>query len=528
MADLNIKSEILDKIEINDKLSSDEKEGIEKLKDTTPDTLKKALQETAIKIDVDWDKTTPPTEMKFSDIAKVFNEHVEKNDNSWTLKAKEVKKDDIIVPTPKWIENIIKSPKENDLAFLIQILSQTIKYETAKEYGKDTTTTAKVEADQVFGNQTKRALGWLENWIKSEVNDNIDNISKLDIPNLKNNIDKRKIKYLSEKTVLERTKKYPDQQKLWKINEDWTKILWPGDWYKFIGEGKDNNFALEKISNTTKVSEYAKLTTSKDIFWNTIAKIETDNIEKFKDDIAKNNFKRNETITYQLSNDWETYNFFNNGRVWLSKQNKMFNSEIILNQIITKIENKDKPLDEDLINTIVNNINKNDILKSKNIKVKVGNNPYLSIRYQNSNKELWTINSRDIISNNAIDYTELNKKINEREDTYNKNQKLETSKNELLTSLYKSYSLNDLFPWTVNNLGLETFFKKELTLNKSNTSYSDNNTLVITFNDNKYSDIKINLNDESWKLDLNIESVKEKLKIEIKKIVAEKYPSLSA
>ncbi|HCB51534.1 TPA: hypothetical protein DEP21_03085 [Patescibacteria group bacterium] len=66
----------------------------------------------------------------------------------------------------------------------------------------------------------------------------------------------------------------------------------------------------------------------------------------------------------------------------------MFNSEIILNQIITKIENKDKPLDEDLINTIVNNINKNDILKSKNIKVKVGNNPYLSIRYQNSNKEL--------------------------------------------------------------------------------------------------------------------------------------------
>ncbi|HCB51532.1 TPA: hypothetical protein DEP21_03075 [Patescibacteria group bacterium] len=97
--------------------------------------------------------------MKFSDIAKVFNEHVEKNDNSWTLKAKEVKKDDIIVPTPKWIENIIKSPKENDLAFLIQILSQTIKYETAKEYGKDTTTTAKVEADQVFGNQTKRALG---------------------------------------------------------------------------------------------------------------------------------------------------------------------------------------------------------------------------------------------------------------------------------------------------------------------------------------------------------------------------------
>ncbi|HCB51533.1 TPA: hypothetical protein DEP21_03080 [Patescibacteria group bacterium] len=60
----------------------------------------------------------------------------------------------------------------------------------------------------------------MENWIKSEVNDNIDNISKLDIPNLKNNIDKRKIKYLSEKTVLERTKKYPDQQKLWKINED--------------------------------------------------------------------------------------------------------------------------------------------------------------------------------------------------------------------------------------------------------------------------------------------------------------------
>ena len=126
--------------------------------------MKEALKTTTINVITSAPDVTPKTKetKTLSEIATQFDQYVTQWE-WWKLKVIEEKTD-----TPAWITYIIENPLNNDLAYLIQKLSGLIAYQTAKAYTENELEAIDVKEDKAFGNQTKRALAGLKNWIESE------------------------------------------------------------------------------------------------------------------------------------------------------------------------------------------------------------------------------------------------------------------------------------------------------------------------------------------------------------------------
>jgi hypothetical protein len=148
----------LDTIDLNVEWGTWEKEAIDNLtskenNSIDPIHLQNALQNTDIS--VQWEK------MKFSIMVNTFDKYIQATDDR-KLSLKDDASD-----IPERVKNMVNSPKDNDLAYFIQKISQFINYNVAKGYGNRSDLVDVVRIDSILGKQTHRALAWLKNWVEN-------------------------------------------------------------------------------------------------------------------------------------------------------------------------------------------------------------------------------------------------------------------------------------------------------------------------------------------------------------------------
>lgn len=142
---------------------------VDKNTENNMDELKTALKSTTINVIT----STPGAATKTTEaktlwtIATEFDTYVEQGEG-WKLKLKEKDATGTALVAPEWIKYIIENPQNNDLAYFVQKLAGLIEYQTAKAYTTTELTAVEVWVDKAFGNQTKRALAGLKNWIESD------------------------------------------------------------------------------------------------------------------------------------------------------------------------------------------------------------------------------------------------------------------------------------------------------------------------------------------------------------------------
>ncbi len=241
----------IDTVEIGNTLTVTEISEIEKLtvdafdKDATKENseeMKNVLKTTKINV-VTSDATTTPeakTQLSLWDIATQFDQFVEKWEG-WKLKLKnEANKDN-----PAWITYIVNNPKNNDLAYLVQKLAGLIEYQTAKAYTETEVAAVEVWIDKAFGNQTRRALAGLKNWIESDISstETITFLSKSKISDIitANTKSWTIDKYTLNKALLS-----------YHLIFDNDKRVKPIDWYTFIDPNSTNYATKEWASTETQ------------------------------------------------------------------------------------------------------------------------------------------------------------------------------------------------------------------------------------------------------------------------------------
>lgn len=241
----------IDTIEVGNTLTNVESSEITKLtvdsfdKDTKKDNteeMKDALKTTQINVITSSPGVIPETKTSLSlwDIATQFDQYVERGEG-WKLKIKEWKTD-----TPEWIKYIVENPKNNDLAYVVQKLAGLIEYQTARFYTDVDIKIDTVKEDKTFGNQTRRALAGLKNWIEDTATTEVANsktyewkyIAKMFLEGLISDAKNDKEK----NTAL---KKYNLQYK-------WKTIM-PLDTYEFI-DPNSNNYAVVKSNTKSEVT----------------------------------------------------------------------------------------------------------------------------------------------------------------------------------------------------------------------------------------------------------------------------------
>ncbi len=191
-----------------------------KLEEVDPDAKNRALQYALDKAKI----TVGNKEITVSEIAKSFDNAVEQDNWTWKIKLKDgaEENDKTIV---EWFLN----EKKSSLARLIQLASKHASLQAKKWYGRDGgDTLVDVGVDNVFWNQTLRALSWLQEWIEGDYTKEVD-VSTLDTPE----------KVLGLKFIPRSLKE--------KIEAEWNenvKNMWKDENYEFVKE-YTNNFALK-------------------------------------------------------------------------------------------------------------------------------------------------------------------------------------------------------------------------------------------------------------------------------------------
>lgn len=148
----------LEKIDLDIEWSESEKEAIDRLtakesNEITPLHLQEALQSSEIVV---WWK-----KMQFSTMIDTFDTYVQTSDGRMLSLKGGV--DDV----PERVQNMIDSPKDNDLAYFVQKVSQFISYNVARWYGEQSDVVDVVTADAMLGKQTKRALSGLKHRVEA-------------------------------------------------------------------------------------------------------------------------------------------------------------------------------------------------------------------------------------------------------------------------------------------------------------------------------------------------------------------------
>jgi len=129
------------------------------------------------------------------------------------------------------------------LAYLIQRTANFIHFEAARGYGTHTNRVDKIQDDAVFGNQTKRALAGLKNWIESSHEQNIEKSSYTEQDILK-------MDFVSNGFL---TSLEQNHSQL--FNKFWTRRQGGGfnaaEGYRLVQDWS-NNYAIEKVGHVTQ------------------------------------------------------------------------------------------------------------------------------------------------------------------------------------------------------------------------------------------------------------------------------------
>lgn len=182
--------------------------------------------------------------IKLLEIAKIFEENIEQIDNTWKIKAKE---DAELGEKSELIEKLLNE-KESPFAYLIQKSAQLITLHAARGYGAESKEKLAIWIDKIFGNQTRRALEWLKDWVESDLDTPVEEIdvASLTIADILN------MKFISKKLKE-------------KIELEWNnniKKLWESEKYQYL-RPYTNNYALKnknvegtnEIEGTEEVKE---------------------------------------------------------------------------------------------------------------------------------------------------------------------------------------------------------------------------------------------------------------------------------
>lgn len=237
----------LETIEIGNKLEKAESDVINGLKleafdkdaqKENIDEMKDVLKSTKINVITSVAGVVPEVkeELSLLAIATEFDEYVEQGDG-WKVQVKAWKPD-----TPEWIKYIVEHPKNNDLAYFVQKIAELVEYQTARVYTKEQIKAEDVWVDQMFGNQTRRALAGLKNRIENDTTkEKITFLKKSKITDLiTQNTSGWSIDAGKLNTAL-------DKYNLVFDDSNWIK---PKDWYEPV-DPNSSNYAVKSEGTTT-------------------------------------------------------------------------------------------------------------------------------------------------------------------------------------------------------------------------------------------------------------------------------------
>ena len=131
--------------------------------DKRNNALKYALKDAKIKM---WAEDNS-IDISIMEIANLFWKYVEQDNGGRRLKVKEIT-DANDKDFQGVLQELVSSPKQSPLAYLIQITSNFAKIQAENWYGRETEANRlrEIKEDKALGNQTRRALAWLKSWVE--------------------------------------------------------------------------------------------------------------------------------------------------------------------------------------------------------------------------------------------------------------------------------------------------------------------------------------------------------------------------
>lgn len=253
--------------------------------------LQYALRETEITLG-SWGKK------KLGEMAALFEKAVEQDDETWKLKVK----DSTLSNDEKALIEPYLNQRNSSLAYLIQKSSNFAKIQAQRGYGKTQTDLIDIGEDKILGNQTRRALNGLQDWIESDLNkESTENLKNLTLDIVLG------MKFIS-KSLKEKIEASENEE----IKNLWNS-LWDENSKYELKRPYTNNYALKEKNPDSWTDDASKKKETVKIgdIEHQVNRI--DNISQLPLDTNKE-FKRPENSVYVVKIGNTNYQFFNNGR----------------------------------------------------------------------------------------------------------------------------------------------------------------------------------------------------------------------
>lgn len=188
------------------------------------------LQEATITVGNGWEKS-------FKVLLQDFSDNFEQDGSSWKLKKKTELSED-----KQYLEQFMNE-KNSSLAYLVQKTANFISFQAARGYGKNADVVNGIVEDKILGNQTKRALDGLKDWILWSNVFSVNETTSEEIMRAYTENDIKKMNVIP-KTFVETlfSKNEELAKKFWIKNEDGT--FSPVEWRNFK-QAWSNNYAID-------------------------------------------------------------------------------------------------------------------------------------------------------------------------------------------------------------------------------------------------------------------------------------------
>lgn len=422
------------------------------------------LQEATITVGNGWGKS-------FKVLLQDFSDNFEQDGSSWKLKKKTELSED-----KQYLEQFMNE-KNSSLAYLVQKTANFISFQAARGYGKNADVVNGIVEDKILGNQTKRALDGLKDWILWSNVFSVNETTSEEIMRAYTENDIKKMNVIP-KTFVETlfSKNEELAKKFWIKNEDGT--FSPVEWRNFK-QAWSNNYAID--------------------FWNIVdSEVESEvkpdetKIETYKEeDILKMKNISKDFVTKIKENNPTLFNEFwlfdgKNFSIKSDKYDWLFKDEegnfaVKIKNTSDVVENDEKlntePLSQQVFSALQRKISK---LYSQDPTIRIWaitgyatdvqakKNPFVIINVYDSSSNIFVgsfeVNIRSYLQNEEFNTETLKKdvasKIQELKDKTEKEKQIKINNNEMLSIITKQkFSLSDLHKGKEKNISYQAFYE---------------------------------------------------------------------